>query len=315
MPEPDKILDVEITTGHVLKIIVEAITSTSLQRAKIVFGLDGIKMCQADDDSVMLYDINLPKEHFRKYYTRYPIAASFNLKHLKGILKNVKKKDSINLHIDEGGECMYVTVRPNNSDTRHEKNNIVFYPLSDYDPDMPPEEAAYGQPVVTPASDFQKIKRLIASTNSSKQASEITIKIQGSNYICFKSGSKLYGSEIVVGTPIAPRTDYVPEEDDLNEGYIDEEYLSNDEIDAIYGADTHTFERQYQASRLGGLAKLSALCSNMKFYAPNDRRYPLRIKVDAVQNNTFLGTVQVYIKDIQQIEYERAAKERDIVAD
>lgn len=90
-----------------------------------------------------------------------------------------------------------------------------------------------------------------------------------------------------------------------SEEYLDDTQdteLENEE--EKYGIYSSTFS----ASILSLLVKLPGLCSQMQFYAPRVPHYPLKIKLNAVQSNYMLGVVQIFIKDMEQINYEESLK-------
>jgi hypothetical protein len=101
----------------------------------------------------------------------------------------------------------------------------------------------------------------------------------------------------------------VPEsgtDDDGEGGEIEEGYdtLETGEIKGL-------FEAQYYSSILTKLVKLPGLCTQMQFYAPAVPRFPLRIEVNAGQGGFTLGTIQVFVKDINQITYEESLRSEE----
>jgi hypothetical protein len=76
------------------------------------------------------------------------------------------------------------------------------------------------------------------------------------------------------------------------------------------------FSASYYSNMLTRLIKLPGLCSQMQFYAPTIKGFPLKIEVTASQSNYTLGTIQVFIKDIDQINYEMSmANDQETVLD
>ncbi len=74
------------------------------------------------------------------------------------------------------------------------------------------------------------------------------------------------------------------------------------------------FKAQYYSSILNKLVKLPGLCTQMQFYAPDIPQFPLRIEVNAGQGGFTLGTIQVFIKDVEQIAYEESIKNENETA-
>jgi hypothetical protein len=124
------------------------------------------------------------------------MTISINLKHMQGLLRNVKKKDSIAMFIDANKpNKFFITIRPEGSrkNTRFETNSIVCQQETDYQViDLP--QGGYKYPMVIEATDFQKIKRL---TTLSKI---IDVSIQKDNYLSFKcDAGVVYDSELGFG--------------------------------------------------------------------------------------------------------------------
>jgi hypothetical protein len=170
----------EISKGYILKVMVDTLTGP-LQRAYINIDKDGIKLRQPDSGNMVLYDIDLPRKNFRPFKCAKQMTISVNLKHMQGLLKNVKKKDSITMFIDPKYEGKFVImIRPDGGkkNTRTETNSIVFQEEKDYKFDGLPE-GGYLYPMVIEATDFQKIKRL---TTIGKF---VNVTIQRDNYLAF----------------------------------------------------------------------------------------------------------------------------------
>src|SRR6185436_4329771 len=74
---------------------------------------------------------------------------------------------------------------------------------------------------------------------------------------------------------------------------------------------TGIFSEQYYSTILNKLVKLPGLCTQMQFYAPTIKGYPLKIEVTAGQSSYILGTIQIYIKDTTQIAFEESKRSQD----
>ena len=119
-----------------------------------------------------------------------------NLKHLQGLLKNVKKKDSISIFIDENRKGkFFIMIRPEGAKqgTRFETNSIVYKEEPDYKLDSPPD-GGYKYPMVIDAVDFQKTKRLTT------MGKIINVTMQRNNYLSFRCDTAVvYDSELGFG--------------------------------------------------------------------------------------------------------------------
>lgn len=320
-PTKDKIFYAEVSKGYIIKIIVDTLSAGTLQRGYFLIDSEGIKSRQSDQGNTILYDVNLPRKNLKNYTCpAKPLVISINLKHLQGLLKNVKKKDSITLSIEKGRTgTLFITIRQDRETNRVETNSIAYQEEKDYVFSNLPK-GGYQYPMVIGAPDFQKIKRLTS------MAKTITITMQANNYLSFRADTEvIFGSELAFGerTDAADTTADRPEvmekapledSDDWPED-VDpdiEEYTwltdgedSDDEKGKPAAAPAPgDFKAQYYSSIINKLVKLPGLCTQMQFYGPTISRYPLMIEVNAGQGGYTLGTIQVYIKDTTQINYE-----------
>jgi len=320
----------EAVKGYVIKVIIETLCSGGIGRGIFVITKDGIRLRQSDQGSTILYDVNLPRENFRSYKSTSPLTISVNLKHMKELLKNIKKKDSLSMHIDSTQKGkFFITIRPEGvrENTRFETNSIAYIDEKSYTLVDLPE--AYNYPMVINAPDFQKIKRL---TSIDKQ---ILITIQGSNYLSFKcDAGVVMDAELGFGNLMEVDTS-----EDGAKGKCDEcdkirskcwctcedcgEYKWTEcwcECPGGCGKyrsecnggcnETAIFKASYYSAILNKLVKLPGLCAQMQFYSPTIEGYPLKIEVNAGQSGYTLGKVQVYVKDVAQLNYE-ASLEND----
>ena len=343
MSTKNKVFEAEAAKGYILKITIDSFAH--LNRGYFVIDNSGIRFRQADKCCFSLYDLDYARKYFRKFRCTRPMVISFNLKHMQSLLKNVKKKDSVTIFIDhtEPGK-LSVTIRPEGprKNTRFETNSIVYQEEKDYKlMDLP--DGGYKYPMVIDGTDFQKIKRLTGLGNP------ISITIQGNNYLSFKCDSgAVSDSELGFGELLDESESEIlddggsegdtKDEDDLCcdcmcsdhecECLCDEcgcllrecgcegdppSPVANgqdqyDEIDT--GEIKGLFSAQYSPALLTKLVKLPSLCTQMQFYAPTIPQFPLLIEVNTGQGGYTLGTIRVYIKDVDQIAYEDSIRDQ-----
>lgn len=321
MSVKNKIFYAEATKGYIVKVIIDTLCGGGISRGIFVIEKSGIILRQSDQASTILYDVNLPCTHLKNYKCVKPMVISVNLKHMQGLLKTIKKKDCVTMHIDakQLGK-LYITIRPEGARevTRFEKKGIAYQIVEGYVLTTLPD-GGYQFPMVISASDFQKIKQL---TTISKK---IAITIQKSNYLSFKcDAGAVMDSELGFGQ-------FQDEDENVDECDICEndkedcwceceecgeylcdcwceckecgEYLCDCQCH-VEDEPTETFSAEYHSNILNKLVKLPGLCAQMQFYAPRIDRYPLMIEVNAGQGGYTLGKIQVYIKDVDQINYE-----------
>lgn len=286
-----KIFYAEASKGFIIKAVVDILVGT-LQRGSFTLDENGISLRQINQKNTILFDISLRRENFRKYKCKNPMTISINLKHLQKRLKNVKKKDSLTFYIEEDGEVksqLGITLRPEGGSkktARFETSHVVYQEEKNNEqPELPDGE--YGFPMVIESSDFQKIKSLISV------GKVINIKIQKDNFISLKSDAGgVYDSEIGFGEI----------EDDS-----EEEKKSKKKT-----APKGMYEAQFYSDMFNQLVKLPSLCTQIQFYAPHIAQFPLKLQMNASQGGCTLGIVQVFVKDVQQINFEVSAQEEPV---
>jgi hypothetical protein len=330
MATKNKLFYAEASKGYIVKVTVDTLCGGALQRGHFVIDKDGIRLRQSDQGNTILYDMVFPRKNFKNYKCTKTMCISVNLKHMQGLLRNVKKKDSIAIYIDSGiPNKFFIMIRPEGvrENIRFETNSIVYQEEKEYQI-MELPDGQYKYPMVIAATDFQKLKRLTTIGKS------ITISIQKSNFLRFKcDAGAVFDSELGFGE-LRDDVDTDDEADNTgdDEGCEDEEGEESeddeegeeseddeeegseeDENEEDEGVEVDSpdisktpgvFEAEYYCSILNKLVKLPGLCTQMQFYAPTIAGYPLRIEVNAGQGGYTLGTIQVFIKDVNQIAYE-----------
>jgi hypothetical protein len=192
---PRKLFHMEVSKGYVLKVVFDTLAVT-LSRCNITIDKTGFYINTADDFHTILFDIDFPRKNFKDFSCKKKMTISVNLKHMQPLLKNVKKKDSIVMYIEEGSDklCINITPGGNKENPRFERNGIVFQTIPTPEKEELPN-GGYKHPMVIESNDFQKIKKL---TSVGKQ---ITVQIQDSNYISFDSDAGVvYTSALIFGT-------------------------------------------------------------------------------------------------------------------
>jgi hypothetical protein len=295
-----KLFNAEISKGFIIKVLVDSLVATSLQRGFFTLDDRGIFLRQIDQGNTILYDVELLRKNLKNYVCTRPRTISVNLKHMQGLLKNVKKKDSISIYIDsEKSNNLTVCIKQDKDNNREEINRIAFQEEDSYVTlDLP--EGTYDYPMVISATDFQKIKRL---TSISKT---IIVTIQNNNYLSFNADAGIiYDSELKFGELIEDNKD----EDEEEEDEVDIEIEEGTEDEASWYVCTKeqnnsVFKTSYYSAILNKLIKLPGLCNQMQFYAPKVPHFPLKIEASAGQGGYTLGNISIYIKDVGQLVYE-----------
>ena len=289
-----KLFYAEIPKGYTFKVTIDSLV-TIMNRGTFIANKDGIFFRQADEAEHILYDANFPRKNLPGYACKKEIFFNLNLSHFHKLMKNVKKKDSIVMYIDMNEqEKLSLVIKPsdsktNPSDSRTENIFVVIKqlqiqpPIMDLPDIMPDGAQVYTYPKVIKSSEVQKMKKM---TSVGKI---IKVEMQGSNYISFEADrGELYGSRFEYGQKL--------DEQDIKH---------RDDIDK---SELFLYNAQFNVSSFVLLTKLPGLCSQMQFYAPTVPHYPIKIGMDALG----LGTINVYVKDIDQINCEQKQKEHEI---
>jgi len=291
-----KLFYAEIPKGYTFKVTIDSLV-TIMNRGTFVVNKEGIFFRQSDEAEHVLYDASFLRKNLPGYKCKKEIYFNLNLSHFHKLMKNVKKKDSIVMYIDmKEQEKLSLVIKPsdsklNPSDSRTEDIFIVIKqlqvepPIMDL-PDVTPDGIdVYKYPKVIKSSEVQKMKKM---TSVGKI---IKVEMQGSRYISFDADrGELYGSRFKYGQLL--------DEDEAKE------YEEDSSETAIYKA-------QFNVSSFVLLTKLPGLCAQMQFYAPTVPHYPIKIGMEA----SGLGAINVYVKDVEQINREQQQKERTIAAD
>ncbi len=290
-----KLFYAEADKGYTLKILID---SLFIVMKRTTFTIDdlGFRHCQADEACHVLFDADFPRPNFKNYYCKQPRTFSLNMHHLHKMVKNVKKKDSIIMCIEESDPGkLELKIRPAEApEGSNFKSETVSISIKDelYESTTIPETlehpntgevvCVYKHPKVVKSSDIQKMKKI---TTIGKV---VSVAMQKDNYIKFSNNNgDLYDTKFEYGLKLD-----LPEDPD--DGFL---------VAGMYSA-------SFPVKSFTMLMKLPGLCKQMQFYAPCVKNYPLKICMLASE----LGTIKVHIKDTDMISQEQTQREQDIAA-
>lgn len=271
----------EMQRGNMFKVLNESFKK-SMDRVILAVRETGLSITDSDPNETILYDCSFPRENFKKYIFREPRNLSIRVDHVSKQLKNVKKKDTVTLFIEAGERSKYIgiSIRPDGKKVadRHEINYVAYYevPMQEYNPVDIPDKNNYHFPITIDASEFQKVKKLASSLK------KIDVSIQQGNYLKFSGGGDANSMPSI---------------------------LSFGELDTV-STDVETFTQKFNSANFDMIVKLPGLCSQMQFYAPKEEfsSYPIKIKMNASQNESLFGEVYIYIKNSEYIEQEALSR-------
>lgn len=236
---------------------------------------EGISLRMFDFHRKTLIDFNLNADKFSyyRYNSNEPkITMGLNLNHFFKMLKTIKKKDSLELHIEKDlpNELMITTIpRENNRKT---KSGIKIQSKQNLDIEVP---TGYSNSILIPSCELQKMYKDLNSIGS------LSINVYSKkSYIEFCCNTD----------DILKRTVCFGEEEDED----DEEDEEDDEV----------YNSNFSMDHFFRLHKITGLCNNTQIYASSND-LPLYFKT----NIGTIGNINVYIKSKEMIEREKSIYE------
>jgi len=260
----------ETPSGYTIKILSEILYNCLSDEFFLSLKKTGISSSSKDNRKTTLLMIDLKMENFDNYKCVADKTIAINLKHLQKLLKSIKKKDSITLFIRQNTpNKLGIRIVPTVGTKKSDRIATDYISIREVVIMDHETIDGYDFPKVIGSSDYQKMcKKMIVVPGKI-----MNIKIQKSNYVSFFcDGGEIMSSELEFGTF------------DVNEPKC-----YND----VFYIDTIT-----------QLIKIPGLSPKIQIYAPNDDKYPIKFKIQAGT----LGTLEIYIKNKNQIDYEETLK-------
>lgn len=268
--------------AHRIKVLCELLQH-SLKQVCFEIDKSGIKLRLTDTDNNILIDLDLERESFRTFKCPEPLFIGINSTHLYKMLKSIKKKESLELYIEEKNPS-YLTIRIQNSDPENNSvgiDKVRIQNVQNIDIALPD---GYEDPIVVPSSEFSK---LLKSMNNISKKIFITSHKDWIHLFC--DAGEIYNSQKFFG--------------DKNDIEEDMENLEKYIISKNFPDDWNHFS--YYTSQLTQFIKISGLCKNLQVFV--DAELPLLFKLK-VGN---LGRLSIYIKSIEQITMENKLSEEE----
>ena len=170
--------------AYIIKILAELL-SNNIKTGCFVIDETGIYLCMMDSHKTILIDLFLKAENFSIYkFNSKKMYLGINLNHLHKMLRSIKKKDQIELFIEEKAPTdlgIKVIPKENNRTTI---SYIKIQSIQNLDIDIP---SGYVKPIIVNSSDFQKMTKEMSSIGT-------TMKVTSSNYkveFCCNAGGIL----------------------------------------------------------------------------------------------------------------------------
>jgi proliferating cell nuclear antigen PCNA len=255
--------------AYQIKILGELLTN-NLKHGCFDVNEDGITLRMFDQPRKTLVDMNLQSENFSlyKFKSEEKFCLGLNLNHFHKMLKNIKKKDSLQLFIssENPNELGIKTIPKEN--TRVTTSGIKIQNIQYVDADIP---VGYGKPVIVPSPDFQKMCKELSSIGSTN----IRVKAKGFHIDFIADADGILKRKVRLG-----------ESDD------------SDDEDIIHNTFT-SYDATFTTDQFTRINKIAGLGSTMQiFTGSNDLPLLFRSCVGS------LGKISIYIKSKELVDKE-----------
>jgi proliferating cell nuclear antigen PCNA len=270
------ILKCKTREGYSLKVLAELLQN-NIKTACFEVDEKGIRLRMMDTHRTILIDLELDADSFSVYKFRpdEKLYLGVNLTHFHKMLKSIKKRDSIQLFIDdESPTDLGIKVIPKENN-RVTTSFIKIQNIQNLDINLPDN---YSKPVIVPSGEFQKMCKGLTHISN---VTHITAK---GFLIRFSSDA---GGVMKRFTEFGETEDSDGEEDDSK----------NDDPEYAEDFDTEQLTR---------ITKLSGLSTNMQIYPKSDNPLLFRCPIGT------LGKISIYLKskNLQEVE-SRAVESED----
>lgn len=227
------IFKAKTTDAYRIKIVAELL-SNNLKTAHLEIDGENIYLCQMDSNRKILVRMKLLSENFSLYkIKRDKMYLGINLNHFHRMLKSIKKKDSLELFIDdESPTDLAIQVIPKENN-RKTTSFIKIQTIQEIAIDVP---TGYGKPVILSSSEFQKMIKDMGSIGNTINVLAKNFHIQ---FSCDAGG-------------ILKRTVEFGEMEDSD----DEDNVS----------EKTEYEQNFSSDQLTRITKIAGLDSQMKIY-------------------------------------------------
>jgi proliferating cell nuclear antigen PCNA len=260
--------------GGVIKILVELLKN-NFKNACFVVDKSGINLRVMDQKKTVLVDIQMAGDNFSPY--RYKgdeiMYLPINLENFYNLLRSVKKKDSVQLFVDDDDvNELGVKIIPEKN-TRKTTSFITIQKEQNIDIDLP---SGYGKPILVPSGEFQRmckgLKHISSTTSITTKGLLVTFSNDAGGVL--KRATELGETE--------------ESDEDVDEDSEEEKYYEDFETD-----------------KLNRISKIAGLSQTILIYAKNDLPLLFRTAIGS------LGTISVYVKPKSLVERDSRVMEED----
>jgi len=176
--------------GHNIKIMIELLQHI-VKVACIEITTEGMFFKMMDSERKICVDIKLDRDNFNTYFITETKFLGINLSHFYQILRQIKKKDTITLSIDDQTPSKLNIIIDPQEQLRITRSSIYIQSIQNIDIQ---KLEGYGKSVIISASEYQRNIKDMANINSN-----ITLTAR-ENSIMFSSNSQnIISRDIIFG--------------------------------------------------------------------------------------------------------------------
>ena len=254
--------------GYVVKVLAELLQN-NIKTACFEVDADGIRLCMMDHHRTILINLELDADNFPvyKYKNTEKMYLGVNLTHFHKMLKSIKKRDSIQLFIDDKAPTdLGIKVIPKENN-RVTTSFVKIQGIQTLKVEIP---TGYAKPVIVPSGEYQKMCKGMVHIGTTVTISSCDFQIR---FACDAGG-------------VMKRITDFGEPDD-SDSDIEDEKDNSDE-----------YKEEFNTEQLTRITKLAGLSTNIHIYPKTG--LPLLFR----SNVGDLGKISIYIKDKNQITRE-----------
>jgi proliferating cell nuclear antigen PCNA len=181
--------------GYIIKTLAELLQN-NIKNGCFILSKKGIVFRMTDSNKKILIDINMEADNFTqyKYKNSSPISIGLNFSHFYKMVKNIKKKDSVVLFIEESKQTELGIVVIPKEKNRLTTSFVKIQNLQSLDIELP---EGYNNSIIVPSNEYTKMVKDLNNIGGN------TISISSSNNVikfsCNSNG--VYSRDIIFGEP------------------------------------------------------------------------------------------------------------------
>lgn len=263
------IFKAKTTDAYHFKILIELLTN-NIKVAHFEIDQEGIKLCMMDTHRKILVDLNLLAENFNVFkLVGKKMYLGINLAHLHRLVRSIKKKDSLQLFIDDKNLTKLGIRFIPKENNRITTSYVTIQMVQEIAIGIP---TGYVKPIIISSSDFSKMNKDLSSIGNMINVSSRNFRIK---FSC-ETGGIL--------------------ERNVDFGEIDDDLDDNDNTKNI-----NDYNQNFLTEQLSRITKISGLSSQIKIFPGKPLLF--RSKIGNI------GEISLYIKSKEEVDAEERIEE------